>query len=430
MLENAPVVMAATAEDEARQLLQAAAEIEHALLIEYLYAAFSLKSSPARKTLINIAVQEMSHLIAVQNLLLFLGAGPYLERQDVSPNPDLDPFPFGLNGYRKKETLERFVLAEMPVLETLKADDQAIVEEIQKRLDPQSKFHRVGVLYGRIYWLFQTSSAPEGDWKDVGNVADIGPLPQWHIGDPLGAVTFATTQASRSERGPRFNGSNGEIWWQDYGRDGAFRTIDTRQAALRAIYDIAVQGEGLATLGLDSHFHLFFNALKRHGDLEPGDFYAVPENPGTSAEDGRTEISDPVARVLCDLLNKRYQILLVTLFASLHLSRAHDDENEQRQKLIFWAFFEMKYSIPKIAAELVLHPCKAAGNVEDLCAAPTFELGSVELSGDIEALGREIREMHVDARQSIDALLKLGFGVDDDFVAKIDAADRDRYPDI
>ena len=136
MLEHVPVVIANSAKDEARQLLQAGAEIEHALLIEYLYAAFSLRRSAVRKTLINIAVQEMSHLIAVQNLLLFLGAAPYFERYDISPNPEFDPFPFGLNSFQHSETLERFVLAEMPMLDTLKGDDQATIIEIQKRLDP------------------------------------------------------------------------------------------------------------------------------------------------------------------------------------------------------------------------------------------------------------------------------------------------------
>ena len=357
-------------------------------------------------------------------------AWPDLERYDVSPNPELDPFPFGLKAYRRKETLEHFVLAEMPVVETLKDDDRAIVMEIQSRLDPQSKFHRVGVLYGRIYWLFQTSAAPEGDWTDVSNIGDIGPLPQWHIGDFPGAATFTTRQASRSEKGSRLDGNDRQIWWQDKSRDGAFDTINSRATALRAIYDIAVQGEGLASGGTNSHFQIFFNALKRHGELEPGDFHAVPENPATTAADGQTEISDPVARALCDLLNCRYQIMLASLAMALRRSRADGNENERRQKLVFWAFYEMKYSIPTLTSEIVARPCKAGGNADELCAGPTFELGSVALSGDFGALEQENRALHVRARQAIDTLVALGFGVDDDLVVKIAATDRERYPDI
>ena len=428
MSENVPIVAAGSALEEAKQLLQAAAEIEHALLIQYLYAAFSLRPSATRKTLINIAVQEMSHFLAVQNLLLFLGADPYLERYDISPNPELDPFPFGLKSLRTKETLEAFVLAEMPVIETLKEADRAVILEIKSRIDPQSKFHRVGVLYARIYWLFQETSKPEGDWTDVGNTGDIGPLPQWHINDFPGMPTFVTRQASRDEKGPRADGQTGEIWWQDYSREGAFSEVDSRATALHLIYSIAVQGEGLASGGANSHFWTFFRALKAYDELEPSDFYSVPENPITSAAGGQTEISHPVARALCQFLNDRYQIMLVSLASALRRSRQDASENDRRQALVSWAFYEMKYSIPKLTSEIVAQPCKNGGDADELCAGPTFELGSVALSDDIDALEQENRALHVRARQSIDALVALGFNAD--VIAKIAATDRDRYPDI
>src|SRR5262245_3758362 len=65
--------------DEAVFLLHTGAEIEHALLVQYLYAAYSLKSPQEvppehapkvqawRKTLLGIAREEMGHLITVQN---------------------------------------------------------------------------------------------------------------------------------------------------------------------------------------------------------------------------------------------------------------------------------------------------------------------------------------------------------------------------
>lgn len=428
MSENVPVVAAVSAQEEATQLLHAAAEIEHALLIQYLYAAFSLRPSATRKTLINIAVQEMSHFLAVQNLLLFLGADPYFERYDISPNPELDPFPFGLKSLRRKETLEAFVLAEMPVLETLKETDRAAILDIKSRIDPQSKFHRVGLLYARIYWLFQETSKPEGDWMDVSNTGDIGPLPQWHITDFPGASTFVTRQASRDEKGTRADGQTGGIWWQDYSREGAFAEVDSRATALHAIYSIAVQGEGLASGGTNSHFWTFFRALKTHGELEPSEFFPVPENPSTSTADGQTEVSHPIARALCQLLNDRYQIMLVSLASALRRSRQDASENEHRQALVSWAFYEMKYSIPKLTSEIVAQPCKSGGDADELCAGPTFELGSVSLSDDFDALEQENRGLHARARQSINALAALGFNAD--VIAKIAATDRDRYPDI
>ncbi|CAN7769604.1 ferritin-like domain-containing protein [Rhizobium leguminosarum] len=435
MLQNAPVVVAANAEDEARQLLEAAAEVEHALLVQYLYAAFSVQNASARKTLINIAVQEMSHLIAVQNLLLFLGANPYFERQDVSPDPELDPFPFELLGYKDKGTLERFVLAEMPVLKTLEEEDQEVIKNIQTRIDPDGKFNRVGVLYGRIYWLFQTTSQAEGPWKDVSNIGDIGQLTPWHISNFKGADSVLKTQASRDETGPRLGSGTdtGEIWWQDYSREGAFRTIDTREAALLAIYEIAVQGEGLAETAepaTDSHFHIFFNALKKHDGLDPDEFNVVPANPGLAKVPGRTEITDPLAVALCRLFDNRYQIMLVSLTAALLCGRTEVAENTQRQNRVYWAFFEMKHSLLTIASKIILQPCKAGGHNADLCAAPIFDLGDVDLTSKLQALEEESRRLHIRAKELTLSLKAFGFGVNDDFLEKIEKTDHERYPDI
>src|SRR5262249_51677138 len=80
-------------------MLCEAAELEHAIMCQYLFAAFSLKQSSDegltasqlraverwRKTVSHIATQEMLHLALVQNLLSAVGAAPHLDR----PNPPL-----------------------------------------------------------------------------------------------------------------------------------------------------------------------------------------------------------------------------------------------------------------------------------------------------------------------------------------------------
>lgn len=79
-------------------LLHAAAEIEHALLVQYLYAAYSLDKTggsgtlvPAgaaatiagwRSKIITIAKEEMAHLLTEQNLLRFIGGPLTFERGD------------------------------------------------------------------------------------------------------------------------------------------------------------------------------------------------------------------------------------------------------------------------------------------------------------------------------------------------------------
>ncbi len=92
--------------DKAEILLESAAEIEHALMVQYLYAAYSLKSSdevvdPAQQAalddlawpavLFGIAREEMGHLMTVQNMLLLLGLPPNFEREDFPPRKELYP---------------------------------------------------------------------------------------------------------------------------------------------------------------------------------------------------------------------------------------------------------------------------------------------------------------------------------------------------
>src|SRR3954467_10734057 len=71
-----------------------AAELEHLIMLQYLFAAFSLKQTAAeglsadglaavgrwRKTLLEIAEQEMLHMALAQNLLTAVGAAPRLAR--------------------------------------------------------------------------------------------------------------------------------------------------------------------------------------------------------------------------------------------------------------------------------------------------------------------------------------------------------------
>src|SRR3954469_2255889 len=87
-------------------LLREAAELEHGIMCQYLFAAFSLKQtadeglSPEqldavsrwRKTIGEVARQEMLHLALVQNLLTSIGAAPHLGRPNLpSPTPYFPP---------------------------------------------------------------------------------------------------------------------------------------------------------------------------------------------------------------------------------------------------------------------------------------------------------------------------------------------------
>jgi rubrerythrin len=87
------------------RLLREAAEIEHDLMVQYLYGAFSLKPGyaelvgspqPGSRSFLGVTVEEMQHLSAVNRLLVELDAAPVLSRQDFPYETDIYPFPFEL----------------------------------------------------------------------------------------------------------------------------------------------------------------------------------------------------------------------------------------------------------------------------------------------------------------------------------------------
>ena len=115
-------------------LLQTAADIEHALLVQYLYAAYSLEpnlkvgvtiKSPSGgpdkdvtttdwiRTISGIAQEEMGHLYSVQLLLRALGGPLSLEREHFPYRTQLYPFRFELEPLTKG-SLAKYVYAEMP----------------------------------------------------------------------------------------------------------------------------------------------------------------------------------------------------------------------------------------------------------------------------------------------------------------------------
>jgi hypothetical protein len=109
-------------------LLREAAELEHGIMCQYLFAAFSLKQSvdeglsaeqlesvtSGRKVVGEVSRQEMLHLALVQNLLTSIGAAPHLGRPNLpSPTPYFPPdvqlalVPFGERALRHFLFLER-----------------------------------------------------------------------------------------------------------------------------------------------------------------------------------------------------------------------------------------------------------------------------------------------------------------------------------
>jgi hypothetical protein len=154
------------------RLLRDAAEVEHSLMLQYLYAAFSVKT-PRYATLagitshqyggkplhlLGIAIEEMVHLTQVNKLLVALGASPTLNRQQFPLEVDIYPFPLSLEPLSLK-SVAKYLYVEAPAgaIDPTQAPESeiAFLNKLYSVLGGQVLPNRVGSLYERIIGLLQ-----------------------------------------------------------------------------------------------------------------------------------------------------------------------------------------------------------------------------------------------------------------------------------
>jgi hypothetical protein len=133
------------------RLLREATEIEHALLVQYLYAAFSVKPHyqrvvgtgfpPSARNLLGVAVQEMQHLDEVNQLLVAVGAAPNLIRQDFPYEPAIYPFAFNLEPM-SRTSLAKYVWTEAPANDPFLDQLEPVLGELRP--------NHLGSLYAHI----------------------------------------------------------------------------------------------------------------------------------------------------------------------------------------------------------------------------------------------------------------------------------------
>jgi hypothetical protein len=309
-----------TPQAEAAELLKAAAEVEQALLTEYLYAAYSIDpSGPAaslRETVVEIAKEEMGHLITVQNLLLALGKDPYFDRESTplggKPGGDF-PFRIRFEPF-SGDSLAKYVTTESMPLEEIKDPD------LRQRLAPifarakqaaGMSVNHVGLLYAKLFWLFQPDDNVNLYWEHLPAID----LPAgWHVPDKAlkGLADPRQVTADKFGRTP--------VTPSDPNADPVFVIeIRNRNDALFALAKIAAQGEGYL-LDSNSHFARFLQAYDAFAATLPAGVRPVPVNPNTApkkltnpdAEAAR--ITHPKAVRWARLFDVRYQLLLMELW--------------------------------------------------------------------------------------------------------------------
>jgi hypothetical protein len=371
---SAPALMSVkelVSRDEAIFLLHAAAEVEHSLMVQYLFAAASLElrqesvagtAVPADaaslhfdwfRTFMSIAKHEMAHLLTIQNILRALGGPLNFEREDFPFRTSLYPYPFELRPLTKT-SLARYVAAEMP--ETPPAGTEADVAEIMERLaDGNTVTTRVGTLYEK---LITTVSSLDPTLFD----AELGP---W--------------QGTVDE-------------WAGSASQVIIREIACRDDAVKALQDIADQGEG-AENAAGSHFELFLAIYRQfpddrtdaNGELawrpakpllhNPNTTFEPPHDLAAHEEDlerqlDASRITSRLTRYWAHLFNVRYRILLTTIAHSLMRERG---DSSPRTEMIRWCFEEMTV-IARLMQFLADAPAREGVPASLISAGAPFEL--------------------------------------------------------
>jgi hypothetical protein len=369
--------------DYTLMLLHVAAEIEHSLMVQYLFAAYSMGGPqvPAhlrdrvrrwQEVVLGVAKEEMGHLITVQNLLTALGGPVNLDREDYPWGSDFYPFAFSLRPLSAR-SLATYVVAESP--DTWSGPEADEIKRLAAETAGQY-VNRVGSLYRRI-------DAVLADRERIPDVLfHAGTLPYQASWDEWGRGY------TRGQRG-QDAGNVPDVKSPELLVFGVF----SRDSARKALHEIGEQGEALETDEQDetSHFNRFLGIYRELTDLTDDEqalvARRVAENPVTAHRLDESEvaglaagevttspITDPVTALWGHLFNLRYRMLLTDISHAFRLSGPVDDSGvlTARGALVHRAFGEM-YHLRALAGRLVELPLER--DVPDgPRAGPPFEM--------------------------------------------------------
>lgn len=303
--------------------LREASEIEQQLMVQYLYAAFSMKKRPDERcsaaqyefvrrwgsTLLMVARQEMEHLALVNGILSALGADPWFARENIplqsryylgsSLNARAESsdavvpcdIPFVFERFNLA-TIGRFVCAESPGYDTLKTSGDPIP-----------------------WWCFGT---PERPCASPANL----PLARTHLGAPgeeqpihPGTIQelYDQIKTAINELPDLFTGDpSRQVFVPVEYQVNIFPIVDVASANT-AVDLIVEEGEGIdAPPGFQSHFRRFYDIRNELEGLLAKDPSFDPSLPllfNPSPE----KITDPFARRVFDLFNYSYATLVFVL---------------------------------------------------------------------------------------------------------------------
>ena len=342
-------------------LLCQAAELEHGIMCQYLYAVFSLKQSESeglsqqeaaavqrwRKKISHVATQEMLHLSLVQNLLAAIGGAPHLSRPNF-PHPashypagvHLALIPFG------EQALRHFMFLERP--EGMDLEDAEGMTAFG--------YARPAMQAGDI--------VPRGqDFATVGHLYRSIEAGIAHLADKYGERWLFVGP-------PRAQATQQYFGWPE------LIAVTDAASAQRAIDEILEQGEGPRGEWRDAHFGQFVQILDEFEQLREANRAFDPVRPVIPVNVRPAErdvdiplVTDPLAQRVMDLFNVSYEILLTMLQRFF----AHTEETEPQLKVLADASVNLMFEVVKPLGDLIT-TLPAGPQYPDRTAGPSFEL--------------------------------------------------------
>jgi Ferritin-like len=359
-------------------LLNVDAEIEHSLMVQYLYAAYSLGGPQVpeehwnrirgwQEVVLGIAKEEMGHLISVQNVLRLIGAPLNFARDDYPSDTLFYSYPFALEPLTPS-VLAKYVFVESPT-DWSGPDADAVKKLLPSTATPT---YSVSKLFAEL----------------IGLVKHPDFLPD----DAFQSETWPY-QAKWDEWGRGYKGGargNAEGVAPADTPDLLVEAVASRDDAVRSLKKIAEQGEANPDPDTTSpsHFARFLKIFKDMEKLQPTwtkqkwtPWRNVAENPyipaagASSRGKHRDVITHPEAVLWAHLFNVRYRMVLAYLTHSFDLDGGLNETApwSPRGTLISATFGEM-YNMRAIATFLVQTPLSKKANKEGKFAGPPFQM--------------------------------------------------------